>query len=474
MEMPAQPVPPQAQQPQLAPTQTQTQPRHAPPPPKPKSRRGCVTCLIVTLIILLLLMCCCSCSLFGMLSLAGAKGQPGTIIKPSSGKSGTKTEASGLSIPTGLEAAAADAAIKLNWDSASGAENVRIYRSEKPGKDFAKLDEVESTSTAYEDATTKKGTTYYYVVTAVASSGAESANSVQVAAVIDVPPLVPKGIYSWKDVQAKAKADEEYLRVLTKVTGMTMSDVNREVERENTGQSIKATLLKGSIITNTMEDYRIVPNFTLTYDREVLCDQNEIPRVLTKCGNPMKMQAPVTQTAVLIQQVQVFVTNVVMIFPPNITNVLINTGQSANNVMVAVLPTGILVDFGPDFSPPPPSVFVDPVKFGDDLYDPETDIKLEEGQQWINKGKLLISANPADPGPTENVTMIVRIFPAEAGVEADYSMTGTDGYAASGQGTTDSNGEFSFTIPGATAEVHDVVTVTIPAKNLGGTVEYTF
>ncbi len=467
MEMPAAQPQPEVQ--------TQTQPRPAAAQPKPpKQRRGCVTCLIVTLVILLLLMCCCSCSLFGMLSLAGAKGQPGTIIKPNAGKSGTKAEASNLAIPTGLKAAASDAAIKLNWDSVSGAKNVRVYRSEKPGQGFSKLDEVGSSASNYQDATAKKGMTYYYVITAIASSGAESANSAQVAAVIDVAPLVPKGIYSWKDVKTKAEADKEYLRVLTKVTGMTMSDVNREVDRENAGQSIKVTLVKGTIITNTMEDYRIVPNFTLTYDREALCDQNEIPRVLTKCGNPMKMQEPVTQTAVLIQQVQIFITNIILVLPPNIGNVLINTGQSANGVTVAVIPNVILVDFGPDFSPPPPTVFVDPATFGDDLYNPETDIQLEPGQQWINKGKLLISASPPDPGPNENVTMTVRIFPAQAGIEADYSMSGTDGYSTSGKGTTNSSGEFSFTIPGGGAEIHDTVTVTIPSMSLGGTVEYTF
>jgi hypothetical protein len=409
-----------------------------------------------------------------MLSLAGAKGQPGTIIKPTDANSGTKGEASSLGIPTGLSAAASDAAIKLNWTSVSGAKNVRVYRSEKPGKDFAKLDEVQSASTVYEDKTAKKGTTYYYVITAIASSGAESANSAQVAAVIDVPPLVKAGIFSWKDVKSKADSDKDYLRVLTEVTGLTMSDVNREVDREKAGQSIKATLLKGTIITNTMEDYRIVPNFVLPNDREVLCDQNEIPRIMVKCGNPIKLQAPVTQTAVLIQQVQVFVTTVVMVMPTNITNILINTGQSANGIVVGVLPSSVLVDFGPDFSPPPPTVFVDPATFGDDLYNPDTDIQLQPGQQWINKGELLITASPPDPAPSESVTMTVRLFPATAGVEADYSMTGTDGYTTSGKGTTDSNGEFSFTIPGGGADVHDVVTVTIPSKNLGGTVEYTF
>lgn len=465
MEMPVQPTP-QAQ-PQVL---NQPQPAYVQPPPK--SRRGCVTCLIVTLIILLLLMCCCSCSGFAMLSLIGAKGQPGTIIKPSS-PSGGATTATPVGTPTGLTAAASDAAIDLKWNSVSNAKEVRVYRSEKPGKDFQKLDAVASGISAFTDQTAKKGTTYYYVITALDSGGSESGNSAQVSAAIDVPPLVPKGIYSWQDVKTKAAADKDYLRILTEVTGLTMTDVDRLVVAEKT-QNLKTTLYAGTIIVNTMEDFRIVPNFTLTYTREALTDENGKPHVLTRCGNPMRLQVPVSQTAVFVETVQVFVTTIINVFPTNITNIFINAGQSANGVIVRVLPNGVLVNLGPNYAPPEPTVFIDPATFGDDLYNPETDIKLEPGQQWIQEGKLLITATPPDPAPQETVTMTVKIFPTEAGVEADYSMAGTDGYTTSGKGTTDANGEFSFTIPGGAADVHDTVTVSIPSKSINGTVEYTF
>ncbi len=450
---------------------TQTTPQLQ--PEKTKSRRGCVTCLVITLVILLILMFFCSCCSFFALSLAGAKGQPGTIIKPSKAEAG-KQAGTSMAIPTGLAAVADKAKIDLKWNAVNGAKNVRVYRSEKAGQSFTQLTEVAVSANAYADDTVKKGVTYYYVVTALSSSGAESGNSAQVAAVIDVPPVVPKGIYSWTDVKAKAVLDEEYLRILTKVTGLTMTDVDRLASKEKTGQLIKATLYKGTVITNTMEDYRIVPNFVLTYDRQVLCDDGEVPRVLTKCGNPMKLQAPVTQTAILIQQVQVVVTNIILVMPANVTNVFINAGQAANSIAVTALPGSVLIDFGPDFAPRPNSVYVDPTHFGNDLYKPDEDIKLEQGQQWIEKGKLLVTANPADPAPQEDVTMTVKVLPAKAGIEVSYNVQGTDGYTTSGTISTNGDGEIQFRIPGGAANVADTINVSVPAKNVSGSVQYTF
>ncbi len=456
---------------------TMTAPAPAPARAPAKSKRGCVTCLIITLVILLVLMFFCSCCSFMALSLAGAKGQAGTIIKPSAPTTSTgQTSGASLTIPTGLAAAAADKAINLKWDSVgSGIDKIRVYRSEKPDAGYAKLTELSKADIAYADSDVKKGTTYYYVITALGTSGAESGNSAKAAAVIDVPPLVKEGIYTWADVKAKADKDQDYLRVLTKVTGMTLADVTREVDLERSKGNIQATLNKGSIITNTMEDYRIVANFVLPNDRRVLCDfEGEVPRIMMKCGNPIKVHEPMTQTGLIVQQVQVFVTTVVMVMPAPVTNILINTGAAANGVVVGVLPDSILVDFGPDFSPPPSGVLVDPATFGEDLYDPDTDIQLDPGQQWIEQGKLLVTANPADPAPQETVTMTVKVFPAKAGVAVSYSVTGTDGYTASGTVNTDENGEITFTIPGGGASVADTVTVDIPSESLSGSVEYTF
>jgi hypothetical protein len=261
---------------------------------------------------------------------------------------------------------------------------------------------------------------------------------------------------------------------MNKVTGLQMSDIDRLAAKEKSGTSLKTTLYKGTIITNTMEDYRIVANFILTYDRDALTDENGTPRVLTRCGNPMKMQAQVTPTATVVQQVQVFVTTIVMIMPPPVTNILINTGQAANEVTVSVLPGGWTKNLGPGYVSYPTGVFIDPASFGDYIYDPDTDIQLDPGQQWIKEGKLLVSANPPDPAPQETVTMKVQIFPRKAGISVSYNVAGTDGYTASGTIATDANGEITFTIPGGAASVSDTVTVAIPSENLTGAVQYTF
>ena len=421
----------------------------------------------------------CSCCSFFALSMAGAKGQAATIIKPTKPVAGENNGAA-VPIPVGLTASATVSEINLAWNSvsASGVKEFRVYRSEKPDKGYAKLAEVKKVDMTYADSEVKKGTAYYYVITAISNGGAESGNSERAAATIDIPPLVPKGIYSWSDVQSKAKTDEEYLRILTKVTGLTMTDVNRLVAKEKTGAKMITTLTKGGIITNTMEDYRIVPNFVLPNDRQALMDENGVPHVMTKCGNPMKRQAPVTATAVLIQNIQIFVTTIINIMPPPINVTIINAAQTANTIVVAITPTSVLINMGPDFSPTPSTTYVDPVDFGDDVYDPEAEADLEkpldEGQQWIKEGKLLISATPPDPGPSEMVTMTVKLIPSDSGVEVSFSVTGTDGYSNSGTAVTDANGEISFTIPGGAAEVHDTVSVTVPSRNETGTVEYTF
>lgn len=457
-----------------APQQTYRQ-----PVAQPRKGRGCMTCLVISLVVLVILMFMCSCCSFFALSLAGAKGQPATIIKPTAPVAGENNGAA-VPIPTGLTASATDSEINLAWNtsSASWVKKTSVYRSEKPDKGYEKLTTVDKAVMTYADKDAKKGTTYYYVVTAVSDANAESGNSTRAFAAIDVPALVPAGIYSWADVQKKAKADDKYLKVLTKVTGLTMTDVDRLVAKEKTGSPLKTNLTKGGIITNTMEDYRIVPNFILTYDRQALMDENGVPHVLVKCGNPMKRQVPVTATGVIIQNIQIFVTTIINIMPPPINVTIINAAQTANTIIVAITPSGVLINMGPSFTPPPSTIYVDPATFGDDAFDPniqqDIDKALDEGQKWIKEGKLLISANPPDPAPSETVTMIIKVLPADPGVEVTYSVSGTDGYSNSGTGVTDANGEISFTIPGGGAEVHDTVSVSVPSRNESGTVEYTF
>jgi fibronectin type 3 domain-containing protein len=62
-----------------------------------------------------------------------------------------------------------------------------VYRSQVSGGPYSKLDSALIISTSYADSTVQAGQTYYFVVTSVASTGVESADSTQVAAVVPTP-----------------------------------------------------------------------------------------------------------------------------------------------------------------------------------------------------------------------------------------------------------------------------------------------
>jgi hypothetical protein len=289
------------------------------------------------------------CSLLS-LALIGAKGQPGTIIpaKSADGAAGTS-----VPIPKDLAASAAADSINLNWTKSSGANvaQYRVYRSEKLNTGYSPLGTVAADTTTYPDKNVSKGITYYYVVTALTAAGAESANSNSASSIIDTPPLVPEGIYSWNAVKTQATADPKYLALLTQVTKLTMNDVNRLADKEKQGQTFKTTLAKGTIVTNSTQDYRILPNYILKTDRDALTDENGTPHVLMKCGNPMKLQS--LPPPAIIVRMQVILTTVVNVLPPPVTTVIINAGQATNRITIAVLPEGVLVNLGPTFAPPP-------------------------------------------------------------------------------------------------------------------------
>ena len=80
--------------------------------------------------------------------------------------------------PTGLEATSQDGAIGLGWDSVSGADSYRVYRSTSSGVDVSGSPLDTGVGSAdYVDDTAENGTKYYYVVTAVAEEGGETAES---------------------------------------------------------------------------------------------------------------------------------------------------------------------------------------------------------------------------------------------------------------------------------------------------------
>lgn len=76
--------------------------------------------------------------------------------------------------------------VALNWaaSSSSGVTGYNVYRSTVSGTSYTKINSSPTASLKYTDGNVTSGGTYYYVVTAVNSSGAESAQSSQIKAVI--------------------------------------------------------------------------------------------------------------------------------------------------------------------------------------------------------------------------------------------------------------------------------------------------
>lgn len=74
---------------------------------------------------------------------------------------------------------------------------------------------------------------------------------------------------------------------------------------------------------------------------------------------------------------------------------------------------------------------------------------------------LLVWASPADPGVGQSVTVTAQVFPPEAGVLVEISMSGTDGYTSSITSMTNAMGKVFLRIPGAEAGVVDAVSARI-------------
>ena len=72
----------------------------------------------------------------------------------------------------------------------------------------------------------------------------------------------------------------------------------------------------------------------------------------------MKLQILATGTSVILRTTQIFVTNIVMIFPPRITNIFITAASSANSIIVAIMPSSVKTLVGITVAAPPPGVYV--------------------------------------------------------------------------------------------------------------------
>jgi hypothetical protein len=72
--------------------------------------------------------------------------------------------------------------ITLHWTPSPGAASYKIYRTTVSGKGYEKVGT--STEPAFVDGTVAVGIVYYYAVTSVSESGAESARSSEIKAVV--------------------------------------------------------------------------------------------------------------------------------------------------------------------------------------------------------------------------------------------------------------------------------------------------
>jgi fibronectin type 3 domain-containing protein len=78
--------------------------------------------------------------------------------------------------------------VSLSWAaSTSTVVGYNVYRGGTSGGPYTKINSALESSTNYTDSSVQAGQTYYYVATAVDSTGAESAYSSQVQAVIPSP-----------------------------------------------------------------------------------------------------------------------------------------------------------------------------------------------------------------------------------------------------------------------------------------------
>lgn len=93
-------------------------------------------------------------------------------------------------VPTGLTATGTNGAVQLSWNTATGAASYNVKRSTTSGTEVT-ITNVATTS--YHDTAVVNGQQYFYKVSSTNSAG-ESADSLEVNATPDVPPVAPTGL----------------------------------------------------------------------------------------------------------------------------------------------------------------------------------------------------------------------------------------------------------------------------------------
>lgn len=93
-------------------------------------------------------------------------------------------------VPIGLTATGTNGAVSLNWGPGMGAASYNVKRSTTSG---AEATIANVTTTSYYDTAVANGTQYFYKVSSVNNAG-ESANTSEVSATPNLPPVAPTGL----------------------------------------------------------------------------------------------------------------------------------------------------------------------------------------------------------------------------------------------------------------------------------------
>jgi len=297
-------------------------------------------------------------------------------------------------------------------------------------------------------------------------------------------------VQNWSDVLIKFDSDAQYAVLLSQITGLSRIDIEKYVALENQGKILTKKLLAESIITNTTEAYKILPNYTLNEDKWFLTDEFGVPKIMVRCGNPIKLIEEMTSFGQFVASMQKVAYSVIYVFPTPLTNSIIYASQPVNNMASTIVgdswgPGFYTPDHVQDYPETTPSptysigVTPGPTKTITTSPSPSPTTDLEEGEQWALEGQILVKATPADPAEYEDVTITVTIVPSGggeniAGISVNYHVVGTDGYADDGAIETDDGGKIEFYIPGGKSGVRDTITVEIDRLGLGGSTKYTF
>lgn len=450
--------------------------------PSPEISQKKSNTAVIVLIIVIILLIILGVGGFFVLAFLGAKGQPGTILKPSNVKT-----------PQTLTATEVDASVVLNWKKSASVDVTKynVYKSQTSGSNFQKLKTLETISNlSYIDNDISSGNTYYYIVTGVSANGTESGNSNQAVISTVQDPLLPNGVQNWSDVLVKYDSDSKYAILFGQVTGLSRSDIEKYIALENQGKNLKKKLLAESIITNTSESYKILPNYVLEEDKWFLTDEYSIPRVMIWCGNPVKLIQEMTSWGQFVASMQTTAYSIIYVFPVSVTNTIVYAGESVNDMVSTVVgdswgPGFYTPDHAQDYpeATPSPTYSVgttpSPTPTAAASPSPTSTADLEEGEQWALEGQILVKATPADPEEYEDVTITVTLVPAGggenvSGVNINYHVVGTDEYMDDGVLETDENGQIEFYIPGGEAGVKDTITVEVEDLGLEGSTEYIF